>query len=175
MILEDLKTVLSLKLVRLKLHIAIEKGATDKADQPYIAFTEPNGKVYDIHFTEDGSQYSVRMVERNIDIDENSYFIIQPTVQLESFVGPDKKTYRIDRKNETGVEIPSLGKIYFPNTFPNISKIKNTDSSPTTSSDCRVTFIVAHNYYVKHVHFIFSNDGELFFDRGNVSGMSFLI
>ncbi|KAG4068289.1 hypothetical protein HA402_007809 [Bradysia odoriphaga] len=134
-------------LITNKLNIAIDRDISDKVDQSYIAFTEPSGKVYDIYFKEDGSQYSVRMVERNSGVDENMYYVIEPIVQLLSFVGPDKKTYRIGHKNESGVEIPIL------------------DSTPTTSSDFRVTFIVPHKYYTKHVHFIFSNEGKTLYDR----------
>lgn len=102
----------SLKLIRLnfKLSSAIEQDASEKTDQSYVAFTEPNGKVYDIYFKQDGSLYSVHMVERNVSVDESSYFISEPTVQLLSFVGPDKKTYRIDHKNESGVDTPILGR-----------------------------------------------------------------
>ncbi|XP_037051240.1 uncharacterized protein LOC119085097 [Bradysia coprophila] len=131
-------------LITNKLNIAIDRDTSDKIDQSYIAFTEPSGKVYDIYFKQDGSQYAARIVERNSDVDVN---IFEPIIQLLSFVGPDEKTYRIDHKNESGVEIPIL------------------DSTPTTPSDFRITFIVSHKYYTKHVHFIFSNEGKALYDR----------
>lgn len=77
-------------------------------NQSYITFVEPNGKEYDIFFENDGPEYVANLVARhNVIEDENQYR--RQTVQLESFVGPNNKRYRIDRNNETGEDFPVLG------------------------------------------------------------------
>lgn len=76
-------------------------------------FVEPNGKEYDIFFRHDGSEYVASMVAKgNVIEDEDLFTYRRETVRLISFVGPDKKTYRIDRRNETGVDVPVLGTLF---------------------------------------------------------------
>jgi len=100
-------------------------------------------------FQNDGSEYVANMVAREY-VQEDNYpnNYKRQTVHLLSFVGPDKKCYRIDRKNENGDDVPVL------------------DSSPIKSSDVQVTFVVTnHLYYKNFVNFTFSSEGNELHDR----------
>lgn len=48
-------------------------------------------------------------MNENVRADDNQYNYKHESVQLLSFVGPDKKCYRIEHKNENGEDIPVLG------------------------------------------------------------------
>lgn len=101
----------------MKISIIFLSSARDQDElttinQPYITFVEPNGKEYDIYFRNDGSKYVANIVAtNNLTEDENPFKYQRAPVQLKSFVGPDKKNYRIDRKNETNEAVPVIGKI----------------------------------------------------------------
>lgn len=76
-----------------------------RAHEPYLTLTEPNGTVYDIYFHVLGGNDVAQLIARDSENEMN----VPATVQLKSFVGPNGKTYQIERNIHKNNGVPELG------------------------------------------------------------------
>ncbi len=81
----------------------------ENTDSSYITFIEPNEKFYEIFFRKDGTEYVAMLVPRDNTNEDPQNFFGPVITQLLSFVGPDQKSYRINRQDVNGEKVPLLG------------------------------------------------------------------
>ncbi|XP_037038573.1 uncharacterized protein LOC119076048 [Bradysia coprophila] len=142
----------------------------DEEETAYITFTEPNGRIYDIHIDEkDGHAFIVpKSVDENYVRNERLY----------SFVAPNGILYRIDHKNGSDNEVPVLvsnssessSDLQITLTQPgsvvyireHFTRLKSLDDGELT--ELREPPEPDHN---KRVKYIFSDNGNRLFDRVN--------
>ncbi|KAJ6637300.1 hypothetical protein Bhyg_10030 [Pseudolycoriella hygida] len=131
-------------LITNELNVARGLYEINENDETYISFIEPNGKEYEIVFQNDGMP---NIVEK--DSASGSPFFALKTVQLESFVGPDKKLYQINHQVEDEADVLTI------------------ELSPHGPAEFQVNFVVIdrYKYYKNHIKFVFSDEGNQLIDR----------